>query len=191
MTYWSIELDKTHPYAYSKGVFTPEECQQIIDFGNSKRKTDALVDCKQNAYKPELRKNKLAWLEAEPELVFAYRRLIDVGTDLNKQFFGFDLIGITEKLQFTEYKEGDFFKMHYDKTYDNVIRKLSIVIMLSDPNTYEGGELNLWLGDKPDVAPKEQGTVIAFPSYIMHEVLPVTKGLRYTIVAWFGGPNLK
>ena len=39
--------------------------------------------------------------------------------------------------------------------------------------------------------PKEQGKLILFPSYVLHEVKPVTKGERYSLVAWITGPQFK
>jgi PKHD-type hydroxylase len=71
------------------------------------------------------------------------------------------------------------------------IRKLSLTIQLSDPFSYNGGELHLFTGNEPTIIPKEQGKLISFPSYVLHEVTPVTKGERYSLVAWITGPQFK
>jgi PKHD-type hydroxylase len=71
------------------------------------------------------------------------------------------------------------------------VRKLSISIQLTDPNEYEGGELYLYDDDKGTVMDKTQGTLILFPSYVLHEVVPVTKGTRNSLVTWVTGKQFK
>jgi PKHD-type hydroxylase len=71
-------------------------------------------------------------------------------------------------------------------------RKLSFSIQLSNPNDYEGSELQINTGGPIyNTVPKEQGTLVAFPSFIMHKVTPLTRGKRYSLVAWIHGPNWK
>ena len=38
---------------------------------------------------------------------------------------------------------------------------------------------------------RPRGSVIVFPSFVWHRVKPVTKGVRYSVVAWYGGPPFK
>jgi PKHD-type hydroxylase len=64
-------------------------------------------------------------------------------------------------------------------------------VQLSDPSDYEGGDLLLHISADPKKAPKNQGQVILFPSHTLHEVTPVTKGIRYSLVAWVTGPKFK
>jgi PKHD-type hydroxylase len=81
---------------------------------------------------------------------------------------------------------------HYTDVEDQVgkIRKLSVTVSLSDPADYEGGNLKFDLGPhRPDryhtceeIRPR--GSIIVFPSHIHHQVTPVTKGTRYSLVAW-------
>jgi PKHD-type hydroxylase len=62
-----------------------------------------------------------------------------------------------------------------------------MVVQLTDPDEYEGGELELCLGGEPFVVPREQGTLITFPSYVLHRVKPTTKGTRHSLVGWVTG----
>ena len=66
----------------------------------------------------------------------------------------------------------------------NKTRKLSMSLILNDPSEYEGGQLEIW-GKSVDVYKK--GSIIFFPSWILHRVTPVTKGTRYSLVMWFVG----
>jgi PKHD-type hydroxylase len=112
--------------------------------------------------------------------------------NLNDRFFQFDIFGIVEGFQFTNYKApSDKYGKHLDRAINTVTRKLSISIQLTDPKDYEGGELNLYEQDEGKVMDKKQGTLIMFPSYVLHEVMPVTKGERNSLVTWVTGNQFK
>ena len=128
------------------------------------------------------------------ELNWAYERLAGISMSLNEQFFKFDLWGFAEGFQFTEYESpGGEYSSHVDKTFNKQIRKLSIVLQLTDENEYEGGDFQLLdAGEKkPENLSRKQGIVLAFPSYTLHRVTPVTKGTRHSLVAWITGKPFK
>ena len=66
-------------------------------------------------------------------------------------------------------------------------RKISISIQLSNPEEYEGGDLKLMYGFKEHIVPKKKGTIVIFPSFVLHKVEPVTKGRRISLVTWYEG----
>jgi len=73
-----------------------------------------------------------------------------------------------------------------------LVRKLSFSLQLSDPEDYEGGELEfLDNQDEPFFAPKQKGTIVVFDSRVKHRVRKVTNGLRKSIVGWVVGPRWK
>lgn len=187
---WSFDVDTTENWAYCNNVFTPEECKKIIAIGNKKKTELATVGIAKEEQN-SIRKSKIAWLFPSDDLEWAYRKITDVVSGLNGQYFKFDLFGMTEGFQFTKYEpNGSFYGPHIDKMQNGTIRKLSVVIQLSDPKDYKGGDLKLHLGGD-DVVPKEQGKLVTFPSYVLHEVTPVTKGTRYTLVCWITGKPFK
>ena len=63
-----------------------------------------------------------------------------------------------------------------------------MTIQLSDADAYEGGDLQFMINNKIVNAPREKGTIIIFPSFVMHRVTPITKGTRQSIVGWVSGP---
>ena len=77
------------------------------------------------------------------------------------------------------------------------IRKLSVTVMLSDQDEFEGGDFQLDLGPHHEqrfhnvTEINERGSVIVFPSFLMHQVTPVTKGVRKSLVIWTVGPKYK
>ena len=111
---------------------------------------------------------------------------------INLPFFKFDLYGFNEFLQFTNYTApGAKYGKHIDRATDFSIRKISMSIQLTDPSTYEGGELCLYDSNEGVEMDKAQGKLIIFPSYVLHEVKPVTKGERNSLVGWVTGSPFK
>ena len=89
---------------------------------------------------------------------------------------------------------GDFYDFHQDNDleYEVDIRKLSMTVQLSDPETYEGGEFYFYDGNKKtEPLLQEQGSIIIFDSREWHRISPVTEGVRYSLVSRTLGPAFK
>ena len=188
---WSFETDQVNLYAFWKNAFSKKECQTIINIAKNKGliKGTTLNDNKTK----DVRDSKISWLYSSDNIDWVFRRVTDITLNLNKRFFKFNLFGINEGFQFTNYKapSGKYGK-HIDRAINIPVRKLSISIQLTNPKKYEGGELKLYNGKKEgSVMDKEQGTLIIFPSYTLHEITPITKGERDSLVTWVTGKQFK
>ena len=180
---WNLYLDKVYTYAYWEKAFTKEECKTIIDIAKNKGLIKGTTTGKTDA-----RLSKISWLYSADDLGWVFKKITDIVLNLNDRFFQFNIFGLNEGLQFTNYKApSDKYKKHVDREVDSVIRKLSLSIQLTDPKEYQGGELLLYENEKGIEMKKEQGTLILFPSYTLHEVKPVTKGERNSLVSWVTG----
>lgn len=186
-TSWAFEVDSIPTFAFQENAFSPEECKQIINLSEQYFLKDATV---KHGKLSEIRKSKICWIMPELDTEWIYRRITDIVVDLNSKYFKFDISGLHEGLQFTKYiaPDGEYDK-HIDRSTNFIIRKLSISIQLNHPNDYEGGDLKFFEDDKGSVGSKDQGTLILFPSFILHQVTPVTKGERNSLVAWVTGKN--
>ena len=186
---WAFNLDPVHSWAYWDKAFTKEECEKIIEIGNDRTAKEAKTRGEDSQ---KVRKSEVAWLYPSDDLDWCYRRMTDIIMDLNNRFFQFDIFGATEGFQFTKYTApGGKYGRHIDSAPGTLIRKLSFTVQLSEPEDYKGGDLCLYLGDKAEVMKKEQGFVALFPSYVLHEVKPVTQGTRYSLVSWITGKPFK
>jgi PKHD-type hydroxylase len=112
----------------------------------------------------------------------------------NREYYNFEITGLSEDLQYTEYEAE--YEGYYDYHLDigsgiESSRKLSITVQLSDESEYEGGELEFVTGCEKKHASKKQGDVIVFPSYLLHKVNPITRGKRCSLVTWIGGPPFR
>ena len=184
---WNFYLDHVHSFAYWEKVFTKQECEKIIEIAKKKGLVRGTT-----TDKTDIRLSEVCWLYPDDDLEFVFRKITDVVLNLNNRFFKFDIFGLNEGLQFTNYKApSDKYGKHIDRENDFLIRKLSLSIQLTDPNEYEGGELILYEDEKGTEMKKEQGTLVLFPSYILHEVKPITKGERNSLVSWVTGKPFK
>lgn len=186
--FWPLKLDYLENWAFAKEFFSKEECKKIIEIGKNLTIKKAITFSKTK----DVRLSKVSWIYPQEETNWIFRKLTDVVLDVNEKYFKFNLSGFSEGLQFTIYESpGGKYEPHLDKSNLSSIRKLSLVVQLSDPKKYVGGDLSFHLSHTPVVAPKEQGTTVLFPSYILHGVQPVSKGTRYSLVAWITGPQFK
>lgn len=115
--------------------------------------------------------------------------------EANRQFFGLDVQNVGA-VQFTEYSSGGGkYDWHHDINWESDAafdRKISVVVQLSDPDDYEGCDFQFDEVENPhSEILRAKGTVLCFPSYLRHRVTEITKGTRYSLVAWFEGPRWK
>ena len=176
-------------------IFSPKQCQMVIDKGMSLKKEIASVGMDE---KPEggvdtkKRITNISWIPFKdmPEM---YRDIEKIMLQANNNHFGFEGMQLTEVAQFTHYLEGGFYDWHMDTDvqgkHQPPVRKISMTLLLSDPSTFEGGELEII--SKGKTANLKQGQAIFFASWLQHRVKPVTKGERKSLVMWFGGPSFK
>jgi PKHD-type hydroxylase len=140
--------------------------------------------------KNDHRRSKVHFIPKTQEFFNLYLKIFKQIQGFNNDFFKFNLTEIVENIQYTEYDES--YQGHYGwhlDCGDNNTRKLSLVIQLSDPSEYEGGELQVQNGESPcRTCTKEKGAMIMFPSFLEHRVTPVTKGTRRSLVLWISGP---
>ena len=175
-------------FIYFESMFLPHEVTKIRTFWDENQTIKATVTG-ENEYKDELRKSSVMFIDNVPENNWIYRRLSDLAIHCNNERFNFDLLGFHQELQIAKYVEGDFFDWHLDfGPGESSIRKLSMTIQLSDPTEYEGGDLQFMINQNIVTASREKGTIVVFPSFILHRVTPITKGERQSIVGWVSGP---
>ena len=185
-----FQVDPVHLFVWSDNVFSKEECEKIIKLAKKQKTIKSeigLGDVKIQTEK-SIRDSEIIWISPTDEFGWLFKKIAIVATELNKKFFNFDILGAIEGLQFTSYKAPTGkYRKHVDRNFGGLVRKLSLTIQLSDPKDYQGGELCLYEGEESHVAGKQQGTVIIFPSFVLHEVRQVTKGQRYSLVTWITG----
>lgn len=190
---WGLKLKRQNDFCFYNKVFSDFEIETIIsNIDESQIQLGGLAVKGGINLNEEVRKTSIYWIPTTEINFWLYRKITDLINVANENWFNFDLLTL-EDIQFSIYKVGDKYKKHLDhlpETAQNP-RKLSFVVQLSNPEEYEGGSTLLHLGEKADVITKEKGSVTFFPSYVLHEVEPVTAGTRLALVGWVQGPPFK
>ena len=187
---------KSYIVETNRSIFTPEQCQMIINAGRSEPRNNAQVGNekggKGGVYDTKTRTSHISWIPLK-KMTEIYKQLELVMKQTNGNHFGFDGMTITEMAQYTEYPEGGFYGWHVDNDvnmqHEPPVRKISMTCLLSPESEFEGGDLELMKEGK--VAKIKQGQAIFFSSFIRHRVTPVIRGNRKSLVMWFGGPPFK
>lgn len=186
-----------HTYYYLQNAISSEDCDKIVENHKDNTRNARIVNSDQGKeIQDNVRRSKIQWV-TDPAL---RDYVIQLSHKMNRSAFGFDLWQNDYfDIQFTEYNSND--KGHYnwhidshdgeDAIYEQ--RKLSIVIQLTDPSEYTGGEFQMMNSSKEYslTEAKGKGTILAFPSYVIHRVTPVTSGIRHSLVTWLTGPAFK
>ena len=175
-------------------LFTPEQCQKIIESGRRQQPQQAQVGLgrPEGGLDTKKRTTTISWLPFD-EMAPMYNDINEFIQKANRNHFGFEDIQITEQAQFTEYPEGGFYDWHMDTDVnmenEPPVRKISMTLLLNHESQFEGGDLELMAPGKK--ANLTQGNAITFASFLNHRVAPVTRGVRQSLVMWFGGTPFK
>lgn len=191
-----LDYHPTSTFIIWANAFSPDELAVIEAYGDRLTAENATVGSDQAEgmrVRGKIRVTRTAWMPPGAESKWIYDRIQGVARSLNDRVYQFALSGFSENLQYTVYHgtEGGHYDWHVDHGLLPTRRKLSISVQLSDGSQYEGCDLQFQAGNQIETAPRERGTVIAFPSYVLHRVTPCTKGTRKAIVAWTTGPQFK
>ena len=205
------------PAVHLRNIFDPEGLKNIIKEVVKQAPAEKATHAEGNGIDSvdEKRRSTVRWF-----MDIGFEQHLRAAVDLANYNAGwrYDIVK-PEMLQFTEYEPGGHYQWHTDGQCDHnairlwqetdlpknlretkdvqllgTVRKISVSVILNDD--YEGGDLEfLVINHKGELERTKitpaVGSAIIFPSYIMHRVTPVTKGTRYSVVAWYGGPPFK
>ena len=201
-------------YWYFKSAIPPKICDDIIKYGKSQQEQLALtggfekkiiegeeLTNKEIKDLSKKRKSNVVWM-TDRWIYKEIQPFVDIANVKANWNFDWDW---SEHIQFAKYGLNQHYGWHCDSAptpYKNVpdgmkgkIRKLSVTVCLSDPEDYDGGELEFDLRNSQDYEHdksskticseiKQKGSIVVFPSFLWHRVKPVTKGTRYSLVMW-------
>ncbi|NDG30428.1 2OG-Fe(II) oxygenase [bacterium] len=187
---YSLTKNKTWIYQ-EENFLTEEENKNVMDLGNFQNlELGGLGAGKINE---SVRNSFISWINIDEKSQWLYTKVSDKINQVNNNHYNFELFDF-EVFQFAGYFEHNQgrYGPHSDSSgLSNPMRKLSIIILLSDDSDFEGGELCFYVNGSSYVFKNVKNSFIAFPSFLIHQVTPVTKGSRYSLVSWVRGPQFK
>jgi PKHD-type hydroxylase len=174
-------------------AFSSADCDRIVSLAaEGGLRAGGLVGQVANS---NIRRAEIAWIDEVAGAEWVMDRLIRLAAEANREGFGFDLSDFAESPQVAHYgaETQGHFAWHSDIGDGPVARrrKLTIVVQLSDPSDYEGGSLEIMPDANALPALRAKGAAVAFPSFALHRVTPVTKGRRHSLTVWAHGPAFR
>lgn len=188
----------THPWTFWDDCFTDEELNKVVEYCEKfDLFSGTIIGTEDKELTKDTRKSNIVFINRNDESGWIFDKLNFIITMINERFYNFELNGY-DCFQFTTYnaEENGNYDWHMDSNLGNKLsygetRKLSLTLLLNDD--FEGGEFQLNIGKEADAKtlPAKKGRALCFPSYMIHRVTPVTKGIRKSIVVWCLGPKFK
>lgn len=180
-------------YWYYNDVLSPQDCDAVISSCVNVEKEKAAIGGGETRIIDEsIRK-------VDKVLLPTYKGigaiLAAVGLNANAQRWKFQ-IDTANQSEFLHYPSGGGrYKGHIDTFLSNLpenlasCRKLTVLAFLNDD--FKGGKFFLQVDNDRFYPPQEKGTILVFPSFILHGVEDVEEGDRYSAVCWLVGPWFK
>ena len=185
----------TPAYATWDNGFNDQELNYLRDIAASSREV-AVVGGRSDSRVADIRRSRVSWVSyngSNDKDAWLFDRLSYIISSLNRNYYGFDITGFAEPIQLTTYLSDDHgtYGWHQDSGGEGYNRKLSLVLQLSDPCEYEGGQLEIFSSGSSQLVPKRKGLICVFPSWTPHQVTPVVQGTRQSLVVWINGPRFR
>ena len=172
---------------------SPEQCQQVIGWSEwltpEEGKTVAVSGADSG---PDDMRSVIQYaIPIQEDTMWLYDRLLSLASSVNQQHgWNFEIAGFFRPLNLLHY-QGEcrhFYNWHIDIVAGSEsARKISVSVQLSDADDYEGCDLEINNGDQVLNTPRDQGSVVMFPSYMLHRVTPIQSGERWAVVGWVQG----
>ena len=189
----------THTYVYWDDVFTDDELDKICEVSKNNPLDSGRT---MNADLMEYRISKINFSTKDETNGWIFNKLNNLIEYINDAYFNYDLNGY-EVYQYAEYDSTKLGKYDYHMDLSNngsnlqegetiETRKLSFSLLLNAPDVdFEGGDFVIKLGEEDTKVEFKKGRIVFFPSYLLHKVTPVTKGIRKSLVVWVTGPKFR
>jgi len=184
-------------YVYKKNFLTKEECNKLIEEGRKNLKKATVFKGKEEkcSILPTKRNTNVSFFNNKSPVQSIIKIIIDELCSLGSTLYGTYITDI-EPVQYAEYEKGMFYGWHTDSSNSpngKFTRDLSVSLILNSKDEYTGGSLQVVtpggisadnIVTPEDVEDQEQGTLIVFPSSMIHQVTPVLSGVRKSLVLW-------
>lgn len=184
-------------------VFDEKEMELIEQFSTGDLSEATVVDHTLDVDR-NIRESKVRFVKKEYENSWVFNKLNQLVYNINEEFYGFDLYGY-DSFQYTVYEGvmSGHYDWHSDLLYginlgdmihNSITRKLTVVMLLNEPGVdFTGGEFQINVGRESEATTidMKKGSVIIFPSFVLHRVKPVLSGARKSVVIWVEGPKFR
>jgi PKHD-type hydroxylase len=181
------------PFEVVPQLFSEHECRQIVSRSKTRRPEAAkVIGVDGRARLSAVRRTSVWRLPLQGQDEWIHERLWSAIYDSNNRLMHFSIDGFAHDAKLLAYNESDTFTWHIDHGTGPVsCRKLTIAVLLVPANTFNGGTFEIFRYNSPEEIALGIGDAIIFSSVLLHQVKPLVKGTRYSLVNWAYGPPFR
>lgn len=171
-----------------RDMFSDAEIARLLNQVDPLPSKDATTVAKDDDY----RASTIKWLPKfkSDEYGWVYKRIFHWIDIANEENWKFDIIGLQDDTQYTEYYEGGKYDWHMD-ILGRCINHRKISLSCNLNSNFTGGEFQFKFGKDTTEIMLEKGDAVIFPSFFLHRITPVTDGVRKSLVQWISGKPYK
>jgi PKHD-type hydroxylase len=190
-------------FVVDNNTFSAGECDFISShFQNNYLLTKGQEYTTYSGIPEQRRANIVLTNQPDEKTEWLWQKFNNLIAHYNDRYFNFDLYGFNY-LQYAKYDVGDKHEFHMDLPLDGKhidtlllqhLRKITVVLLLNEPGVdFEGGDfqINHFSEQYPWSTNLKKGSVLLFPSFLLHRVAPILSGNRQSITIWAVGPKFK
>jgi len=175
--------DLNNYYYYSKGV-SPDELIKITEICDKLELTDLSKEVEGELY----RKSRVGYLEFNEENEWIYETLFKKVYEANDEMgWNFQIEGIIDRIEYCEFHDASGYHAWHSDLEEGQHRKISVSLILSTVEEYEGGKSQLFIPPSYTDVPNDINNLIIYPSFIPNRTLPVTSGVKRVLNLWVSG----
>ena len=186
-----IFLKKTHcnQFYIRQSFFNKKEVNEILSLKSESKQSTINLENEGQIIEKKIRASYTSWINIE-NIPFIYNKLNYLIDEVNNTHWRFQINHLAESSIVSYLDKKDNYGWHMDWSSDlsNCNRKLSVIVQLSDQNDYEGCQLQIKISKYHTYNfVKEIGSVIVFPSFLLHRATKLISGERHVLVLWYHG----
>jgi len=171
---------------HTSNFFDPACLEYINHLIDTEKWEDAWIGDTKKPKATEVRNTKNIIIAHHNDSDYLYQTIMRKFVEVNNKCFFYSLTSIYDVF-ILKYEVGHFYKPHLDIGGNATNRKLSLIVQLSNENTYTGCDTVIHRSHEPINLNKTFNTGSFFPSYLLHEATPLLTGTRYALVSWATG----
>jgi hypothetical protein len=180
-------------------MFTADELLELTELCEEQIAIDGAPDLTDTEVSNLSYDGFCCFIKKSPERQFLFNRFGEYAKRINESYFGFDITSaLPQGVLYSKYDApGRHVGWHTDKkehsksVASNLVRKMVVVLQLSDPSEYDGCDIEVMTDQGLRKVPKGKGTFYSIPGYVPHQVTPLISGERKALIMWFVGPPFK
>lgn len=181
-----------HPFFESENFLNHNEIEYILK--NKTNTIDSLVikNNFNNEVEKRIRNSRTSNLIIDEHNLKIINKVNCLVDEINNTHWRFNIDCLMESSIVSYTKKNDNYTWHMDWGPDPIScnRKLSVIVQLSDDSEYSGCRLHIKIGQYMNhYFSSKKGSIIIFPSFLMHRATKLISGERHVMVLWYHGDS--